>query len=94
MEHDKYGIAAEPPKLTLLQWTRMVDTNGKEIYDGDIVSGDYDGQVLEFPVLWYRSGWYVGYKSTTGHNYTSLDALSGVKVIGNVFENPELIKNK
>lgn len=68
----------------LMQFTGLKDKNGKEIYEGDIVE-DW-GEIS--PVIWTSM--------SDGYDYDGWAAdfglYSGVKVIGNIYENPELIK--
>ena len=77
---------------TLLQFTGTLDRNGKEIYEGDIIR-----IVLEataFPnqgnaeVKWDGNGWWVFNDNSQKTWYKG----ENVEVIGNVFENPELIE--
>jgi len=85
---------------TIQQFTGIYDRDGKEIYEGDILLGtdlyNYEGE-FETPVLWndgiyscsvtYPCGGRGGFYLTT-----EIAQEHYVKVIGNVHENPELLK--
>lgn len=82
----------------LMQYTGLKDKNGIEIYEGDIVSGtmpdtskdeDFTAMIVE----WVDDGFSVVRQN---HIYFG-DLISPVlnnciEVIGNVYENPELVK--
>jgi hypothetical protein len=70
-------------ELDLMQFTGFNDQNGKEIYDGDIIRHD---QGVD-KVHWLECGWSVG-SWTPGDLY----GFSNVEVIGNIYENPEVVK--
>lgn len=82
----------------VMQFTGLKDKNGKEIYEGDIVIGrsDDSAEVSKVTVEWDEkmSGWKpFNYFSTNGVNHIE-DAffdLSTCEVIGNIYENPELL---
>lgn len=64
-----------------MQYTRLKDKNGKEIYEEDIVK-DLNGNILE--VKWVQKSYYVGFLG-------ALDHRENLEVIGNIYENPELL---
>ena len=94
------GIETCPPPggslvdYELMQYTGLKDKNGKEIYEGDIMKDECE--LKERPckrhtgvVMWEDYRWKIdlGFPSCD----TVHTAESGV-VIGNIYENPELIK--
>lgn len=81
----------------LMQYTGLKDKNGKEIYEGDIVKDGWLKGMRPFVVEWKTiqansdsSTWYPG----TGFNVAlDKDSPNTYEVIGNIYENPELLEN-
>lgn len=81
-------IGSEENKVSLMQYTGFKDKNGKEIYEGDIVEYyDRDWKVMydmEF-------GGYMLVRPGDSYENFQYDANQRMEVIGNIYENPELI---
>jgi len=75
-------------EVELMQFTGLKDKNGKEIYEGDIVK-DQDGENRE--VIWYMSGFYFKYFDKLGREDSPVEGRL-CEVIGNIYENKELLK--
>jgi len=86
----------------IMQYTGLKDKNGKEIYEGDIVKYiKHEGYLLDnFIGEVYWDGVQFVIDSYTGNSVEFArvdelwnDILSHLEIIGNVFENPELLNN-
>lgn len=72
----------------LMQFTGLLDKNEKEIYGSDLLK--IDGVVVK--VEWYGGAWTVEYFISPKRSYLSTFDETDVEVIGNIYENPELLK--
>ncbi len=99
-EHDSY---VGPDDLILLQFTGLHDKNGKEIYEGDILQWT-DGDMWKGVVEWSEGDadfLLDNPQASLGGFETNptLNGLDGIRsrgysVIGNIYENPELLTPK
>lgn len=98
-DSDRYTRAFEPlaehPDWPIMQYTGLIDSNGVEIYEGDIVRllGNDKGYLTVTFVNAYVGGWVL--TTSRSEVYVSLGARkpSEVEVIGNIHENPELLSD-
>ena len=86
---DMYYNCDFEKEFILMQYTRLHDKNGVEIYEGDIFPDNGLNLVVRYelgtPVgHWHGSNEYIFFD-----HYANDDE---VEVIGNIYENPELLK--
>lgn len=93
---------------TYMQYTGLKDKNGKEIYEGDILKflvhypADFQernpykryGRICG-PVLWEEGWLYADKKEHNGQDDMLLYQSSSqeFEIIGNIYQNPELLNN-
>lgn len=73
-----------------MQSTGLIDKNGVEIYEGDIIKNSYDEI---YTVKWFDAAFYLEEKYNGGFDYSELYFEDNKKVIGNIYENPELLED-
>lgn len=89
-----YMVSAED--LVLMQSTGLVDKNGKEIFEGDIL--DYKGR--KALVRWHGSYASFIYRFVDELQKRNTEwkplylAYMKCEIIGNIYENPELLEDK
>ena len=88
LSHDQDGVFLPFHKdIYIMQYTGLKDKNGVEIYEGDILSFVPAGSMLfnhpyaPFVVSWVEKE----------ARFTDWSPRDRVEIIGNVFENPELV---
>ena len=86
-------------RFILMQFTGLLDKNGKEIYEGDIclaalpeeqfkVTAIYEMPIASFLFQWPDDTYESGMDEMT------IDCFTDIEVIGNIHENPELLEKQ
>jgi uncharacterized phage protein (TIGR01671 family) len=77
--------------LIPLQFTGFLDKNGKKIYNGDVLNGDYYDEVF-----WdkKRGQWMLRNNENPNEELWEMHNNGETEVIGNIYENPELLNYK
>lgn len=94
-----WGIQGEYPTIPIMQYTGLNDRNGKDIYEGDIVNF---GLSLRYKyTIEFEDGSFVlkhtelknenGLITWGSLNTSVLKDFISIEVIGNIYENPELL---
>lgn len=99
----KSGNDGDPGQFEVMQYTGLRDKNGREIYESDIlkVTGE-DGESYVAAVKWFGDENYPafdleGIPETWFYGANALatifqEGVETCEVIGNIFENPELLE--
>ena len=89
---DKFGHGSSVNPETVGQFTGLRDSNGRDIYEGDVVQS----KELLFPydtgVIRYCGEFTSFYLDTGDGDINDLSDDEGLTVLGNVHDNPELLE--
>lgn len=83
---------------TLCQFTGLCDKNGKRIWENDILMAHLDESYPEDAayetVEWNVAGWVAHETGSTDREYIDKFDLEHYEVVGNIFDNPELLQEE
>ena len=89
---EQYAIAPD----TLCQYTGLTDKNGRRIWENDIVSAWSEGKNAIGKVIRRADGLYIMYPAYQNKEFWGLcpkkNGKTTVEVIGNVFDNTDLLE--
>lgn len=81
----------------LMQYTGAKDKNGVEIYEGDVIRGHTGRYQVDCVVRWSLGNCgFIAEPTITDRTYLCLNpgSTKSYEVIGNIYENPELVSNE
>lgn len=88
--YDEDGWAYEIISETIGQYTGLTDKNGTKLFEGDIVRDAETSDVGKIFFDTYTAMFVIGFETTIA----DFNASYSLEVIGNIYDNPELIRNE
>lgn len=92
--HDLDAVQVDPS--TIGQCIGLKDKNGKLIWENDIMEAhideDFPEDVSRFKVEWNGKGWVENHPDGVDREYLDDFDTEHFKVVGNIFDNPELLE--
>lgn len=86
-------------EVEIMQYTGLKDKNGVEIYEGDILKGQIVNNYHRVAVVDFSEGcfifkefWRDGLLTEFEEESNSLDFYYNLEILGNIYENPELLE--
>ena len=93
IRHEKNGMSVRVPvdPDTLCQYTGLTDKNGQKIWENDIVRNE-EGDIGV--VQWFeeRAAFMIWNKTKNCVCYLAENDFSKIEIVGNEFDNPELLE--
>ena len=93
---DAITFMRDADEIELMQSTGLKDKNGKEIFEGDVVTNGWKRQVVTFGTQEVEEDFgsiriYRGFNPYLGGGYPNA-IMSEFEVVGNIYENPDLLE--
>ena len=99
----EYFVNENQGKYEILQYTGLKDKNEKEIYEGDILKCDEAEHIFDMEtrvlqsfnnasVTFYDGSFMYNPRCNKNQPHQLLSLARNIEIIGNIYENPNLIK--
>ena len=103
-DYEQFIVATRKPGAVVMDVTSLQDKKGGDIYQGDIewIRFGFPSQSMNMAVFWHRRDWRLGSlkncpcgcgkRIPASNHITNISSFEEGEVIGNIYENPELLK--
>jgi len=97
---NQYSLKSFPKELSspyaIFQFTGLKDKEGKEIYEGDIIEYKIEfDKKTKYKTVIKDIDLIFGFREFQYDEYSNFNTnLNTIKIIGNIYENPELLNEK
>ena len=88
LQHNVDRFLNMPSHIPVMWYTSLKDKNKKEIYEGDIVKHNQE------PTETNHIEYYDAQYHLEPHGLRLCDEYESIEIIGNIYENPELLETK
>jgi hypothetical protein len=94
------GYGLFNPTLKIMQFTGLLDKNGKEIFENDIIKIKCHGDIIIGDVFYnqsrccYMVNHPAGYNGCFALHTPTIEICDEFNIIGNIYQNPELLKGE
>jgi uncharacterized phage protein (TIGR01671 family) len=88
---------SDNPDCAVMQFTGLLDKNGKEIFEGDVIKIKCNGDIIIGDVFYnqsrccYMINHPAGYNGSFGLHTLTIEICDEFNIVGNLYENPELL---
>lgn len=91
-DEEELDVSQTFKDVEIMQSTGLKDKNGVEIFEGDVVRNTHTGSVGRVHWCVHNTGFFY-YVEKDKKDYTVFRAKYNLEVIGNIYENKELLEN-
>ena len=91
---DTDGLFIPFSGMPVMQFTGLQDSEGKDIYEGDVVEKESEFGPIRRKVIWYQETCQFQLQSINTNRCFTLcpEVLEQIKIIGNIYENSEILE--